>query len=71
MKNGQNGKKWRKTTFFEIKIDLQLRFDIKKYSYYLKKWRLLHPQFYLKFFPSIKFIKIWCQMALIECTAEC
>ena len=46
----KNGKKQRKTTFFEIKIDLQLRFDIKKCSYYLKKWRLLQPQFYLEFF---------------------
>jgi hypothetical protein len=25
----KNGQKWKKTTFFEIKIDLQLRFDVK------------------------------------------
>jgi hypothetical protein len=29
MKNGQKWPKVEKTTFFEIKIDLQLRFDIK------------------------------------------
>jgi hypothetical protein len=40
MKNGQKCQKVEKNNFFEIKIDLQLRFGIKKDSYYLKKWRL-------------------------------
>ena len=55
----KKGKKWQKvenkTTLFEIKIDLKLRFDIKKCPDYQKKWRILHPQFYWVFFASIKF----------------
>jgi hypothetical protein len=33
MKNGQKWQKKRKTPFQKVKIDLQLRFEIKKMSY--------------------------------------
>jgi hypothetical protein len=37
MKNGKNWQKVEKTNFFEIKIDLKLRFDIQKCPDYRKK----------------------------------
>jgi hypothetical protein len=42
MKEGKNWQKVEKNRFFEIKIDLKLRFDIKKCPDYETKWRLLH-----------------------------
>jgi hypothetical protein len=70
MKKGKNWQKVEKNNFFEMKIDLKLRFDFKKCPDYQKKRRLLNQKFYWKFFATTKFLKIQCRMTLIECTVK-